>query len=62
MALDVATTDAAIGYTVLFSFLALAGVLTMYLGAGEPMAGWGFALAMTAGAIAVAAPHIAGTY
>lgn len=52
---DTSETDMSIGLGVLFVIVAAIGALLMYLSPGDPMAGWGFALTMIAGALAVVA-------
>lgn len=52
--------DRAVGVGALFGALGVVGALVMYIGAvghDQIVAGWGFALAMTAGALLVAALH-----
>lgn len=52
--------DRAVGLGALFGALALLGAFVMYVGAvghDQIVAGWGFALAMTAGSLVVAALH-----
>lgn len=51
-------SDMAVGLAALFVLVAAAGALVTYLSPGGPLAGWGFAAAMTAGALAVAAIHV----
>ncbi|QGN06807.1 hypothetical protein Hrd1104_05525 [Halorhabdus sp. CBA1104] len=52
-------SEKGIGLTVLFVVLALAGALTMGLGAEDHLlAGLGFAVAVGAGSLAVAAGHV----
>ena len=58
MATESTGSEKRIGTTVLFSLIAVGGALLMYLGAGEVLSGWGFAVAMLAGAIAVAAVQL----
>lgn len=56
-------SDKAVGLGVLFAVLGLVGALVMYVGAvghDQVAAGWGFALAMTAGALLVTALHVYG--
>jgi hypothetical protein len=58
MATESIGSEKAIGGSILFSLIAIGGALLMYLDAGEPMAGWGFAVAMLAGALAVVAVQL----
>ncbi|WP_435195549.1 DUF7525 family protein [Natronomonas sp. EA1] len=54
-------SDKRIGFSVLFGILGLLGAVVMYVAAmgGDQLAsGWGFALAMAAGALAIAALHL----
>lgn len=52
-------SDKSLGLGLLFAMVALAGALVMYIGAADHLtAGWGFALAMIAGSVAVAVIHI----
>jgi len=46
------------GTAVLLSLVAVGGALLMYLEGGEPLAGWGFAVAMVAASLAVAAVQL----
>jgi len=46
-------SEKGMGTALLFSLIAVGGALLMYLESGEPLAGWGFAVAMLAGTIAV---------
>lgn len=55
---ETSTSDMSIGLATLFVLLAAAGALLTYLSPGVPLAGWGFAAAMTAGALAIAAIHL----
>lgn len=55
---NTSTTDMSIGLGVLFVLIAAMGALLTYVSPGEPLAGWGFALAMVAGAMAIAAIQI----
>lgn len=62
MGSDVAA-DRAVGLGVASGALALLGAVVMYVGGvghEQVVAGWGFALAMTAGALVVAALHVYG--
>jgi hypothetical protein len=52
-------TDKSLGLGLLFGLVTLAGAAVMYVAsADQTTAGWGFALAMVAGAIAVSAIHV----
>lgn len=54
-------SDKEIGFAVLFGVLGLAGALTMYVGAvshSQLTAAWGFAVAMLAASVLVAAIHL----
>ena len=53
MATESAGSEKGTGTAIVLSLVTVGGALLMYLGAGEPLAGWGFAGAMLAGAIAV---------
>jgi len=52
------STEKGVGTTLLLSLLAVGGALVMYLGAGDPLSGWGFAVAMLAGSLAVVAAQL----
>lgn len=58
MAADWADTEKRYGAATVLSLLGGAGAIVMYLGAGEPLSGWGFALAMIAASGAVVAFHL----
>ena len=63
MATGTVSTDRGVGFAVLFTLLGLVGALTAFVGAlaySQIVAAWGLAAAMFAGAIAVAAIHLAG--
>ena len=51
-------SDMSIGLAALFVLAAAAGALVTYLTPDLPLAGWGFAAAMVAGTLAVAAIHL----
>lgn len=51
-------SDMSVGLATLFVLIAAAGALITFLSPAVPLAGWGFAAAMTAGALAVAAVHL----
>jgi len=58
---ETATSDMEVGLGLAFALLGIVGALTMYLAAGahdQVLSGWGFALAMLAGAASVAAFHV----
>ncbi|MFB6211166.1 MAG: hypothetical protein ABEI76_06490 [Halobacteriales archaeon] len=50
--------DRRIGYTVIFSLLALGGAFMMYLFPGNSLSAWGFGLAMVAASLAVMAEQV----
>jgi hypothetical protein len=52
------STDMGIGLATLFTLLATAATVAMFVTPGSELAGWGFAAAVTAGVLAVAAIHI----
>jgi hypothetical protein len=58
MATESGVSEKGIGTAILLSLVAVGGALLMYLDGGEPMAGWGFAVAMVAGSLAVAAAQL----
>jgi hypothetical protein len=58
MATESVVSEKGIGTAILLSLVAAGGALLMYLEAGEPLAGWGFAVAMLAGALAVVAAQL----
>mgnify|MGYP000286004433 CR=1 FL=1 len=51
-------SEKGVGATVILSLIALGGAVVMYVGAGDPLSGWGFAAAMLAGSLAVVAAHL----
>lgn len=54
-------SDRDVGLGVLFGFLGILGALGMYVGAvvhNQLVAAWGFAFAMTAGALVVTVLHV----
>ncbi|PSP82956.1 hypothetical protein BRC83_07905 [Halobacteriales archaeon QS_1_68_17] len=54
-----ARSDMGIGLGLLFGGVGVVGALAMFVGAAnQQVAGWGFALAMTAAAVSVAAIHL----
>lgn len=54
-----AQSDKATGLGFVFGALAVAGAVVMYVAASQQvLAGWGFALAVLAGSLAVAAIHV----
>jgi hypothetical protein len=55
MARDAPTTDKGVGFGVLFSILAAVGGLAMLLAPGQLGKAWGFAAAIVAAIVAVAA-------
>ncbi|GKZ12447.1 MULTISPECIES: DUF7525 family protein [Haladaptatus] len=52
------TTDMGTGLSVLFVLLAIAGAAVTFVTPGTETAAWGFAAAMIAGVLAVAASHL----
>jgi len=59
MAETATESDKAIGLGLLFGLLGVAGAVVMYVAAADQVtAGFGFALAMLAGSLAVAAIHL----
>lgn len=52
------TRDRGVGFTVGAGLLAIAGAVVMYLNPETAIAGWGFALAMTAAVLAVIAAQL----
>jgi len=57
MATGTVESDKGIGLGILFSLLAGAGAVGMYLGAPESLAAWAFAAAMILGSLSVVAIH-----
>lgn len=58
---ETAASDMEVGLGLAFALLGLVGAVTMYLAAGahaQTLSGWGFALAMVAGALSIAAYHV----
>ena len=52
-------SDKAVGLGMLFGLLGVAGAIVMYVAAADQVtAGFGFALAMLAGSLAIAAIHV----
>jgi len=51
-------SDKSIGLAVVLGVLALAGTVTMLVGAGSVTGAYGFALAMTLGAVLVVVLHV----
>lgn len=52
-------SDKAVGLGMLFGLLGVAGAIVMYVAAADQVtAGFGFALAMLAGSLAIAAIHL----
>lgn len=52
-------SDKAVGLGMLFGLLGVAGAVVMYVAAADQVtAGFGFALAMLAGSLAIAAIHV----
>ncbi|KZN23473.1 hypothetical protein A4G99_11155 [Haladaptatus sp. R4] len=52
------TTDMGIGLSLVFIFLAVASAALSFLTPGTVTAAWGFAAAVTAGVLAIAASHL----
>lgn len=55
---EAVTNDKGIGLATLFTLLAAAATVAMFVMPGTETAAWGFAAAMTAGVFAVAAVHV----
>jgi hypothetical protein len=54
-------SDKALGLGFVFGMLSVVGAAVMYIAAADQLtAGWGFALAVLAGSLAVAAIHVFG--
>jgi hypothetical protein len=53
-----AGTDMGIGLALLFAALGVVGTLAMFLGAPDALSAYGFAAAVTFGALAVVALHV----
>lgn len=51
-------TDKGIGLATLFTLVAAAAAIAMFVAPGTGVAAWGFAAAMLAGVLAVAAVHL----
>jgi hypothetical protein len=58
MAMESRSSEKAIGTGILLSLVAVGGAALMYLDAGDPLAGWGFAVAMLAASLAVVAVQL----
>ncbi|WP_135820005.1 DUF7525 family protein [Halostella litorea] len=58
MATDAVASDKGIGFAMLFSLLAVAGTVGMYLGAPGRAAAWGFGAAVLFASLAVAYIHV----
>ena len=58
MAEHAVQSDKGIGFAVLFSLVALGGAGMMFAAPGQLTKAWGFALAMTAAAIAIVGTHV----
>jgi hypothetical protein len=58
MATESTVSEKGMGTAMVFSLIAVGGAVLMYLEGGEPLAGWGFAVAMLAGALAVVAVQL----
>lgn len=52
------STDRGVGLALLLGILAVSGALVSLLAPGTELAAWGFAAAMTLGALLVAAVHL----
>ncbi|WP_458205299.1 DUF7525 family protein [Haladaptatus sp. NG-SE-30] len=52
------STDMGVGLSVLFTLVAVAGAALTFVTPGTETAAWGFATAVTAGVLAVAANHV----
>lgn len=55
---ETVTSDKGIGLATLFTLLAAGATVAMFVLPGTEIAAWGFAAAMTAGVLAVAAVHL----
>ena len=63
MATGTVSTDRGVGFAVLFTLLGLVGALVAFVGAlshNQIAAAWGFAAAILAGTLGVAAIHLVG--
>ena len=55
---ETGATDKGIGLATLFTLLAAGATIAMFVEPGSELAAWGFAGAVTAGALAVSAVHL----
>ena len=55
---ETVASDKGIGLATLFTLLAVGATVAMFVAPGTELAAWGFAGAMTAGVLAVAAVHL----
>ncbi|PSQ44943.1 hypothetical protein BRD15_12980 [Halobacteriales archaeon SW_6_65_15] len=55
---ETVASDMGIGLATLFTLLAVAATVAMFVAPGTELAAWGFAAAVTAGVLAVAAIHV----
>ena len=55
---ETVATDKGIGLATLFTLLAAVAAVAMFAVPGTELAAWGFAVAMLAGVLAVAAVHV----
>ena len=55
---ETVSSDKGIGLATLFTLLAAAATVAMFVEPGTEIAAWGFAAAVTAGVLAVAAVHL----
>lgn len=59
MSQSATASDKAVGLGLLFGLLAVGGAMVMFvLSTEQVLAGWGFALAIVAGALAIGAIHV----
>jgi hypothetical protein len=55
---ETVASDMGIGLATLFTLLAVAATVAMFVAPGTELAAWGFAAAVTAGVLAVSAVHL----
>lgn len=56
-----AATDKRLGYAIILGLVVVAGGLAMLIDPGEPLGAAGFAVAVIAGLVLIAALHLVGT-